>query len=177
MGTLKLYKTIDPNMWGKMVGRVNGVNMAGLYGGTTAMGWKNITKPEHFTWKEYMDFLLNTLPDDVRDHYLEKLEASKKSWRVGGAMDPETIAELKAEGAPAIFTGKTNNRGNKDKEVVQFDDYLDDTNVTDFKRIPTYKRMCICIIKNDWYCKYMGFAQTKRETEKRRTAMEKYRNL
>ena len=177
MGSLKLYKVIDPDNWGKMIGRVNGVNMAGLYGGTTAMGWKNITKPDHMTWKEYMNFLLNTLDEETRNHYLEKLEASKKSWRVGGAMDPETIAELKAEGAPAIYTGKTNNRGKKDKEVVQFDDYLDDTNVTDFKRIPTYKRMCICIMKNDYYCKYMGFAQTKRETAKRKSAMEKYKNL
>lgn len=177
MTSLKLYKVIDPDNWGKMTGRVNGVNMAGLYGGTTAMGWKNITKPDHFTWKEYMDFLLNTLPEDIRNHYLKKLEASKKSWRVGGAMDAQTIAELKAEGAPAIFTGKTNNRGKKDKEVVQFNDYLDDTTVTDFKRIPTYKRMCICIMKNDWHCKYMGFAPTKDEQERRRRAIEKYANL
>lgn len=177
MNTLKLYKVIDPNNWGKMVGRVNGVNMAGLYGGTTAMGWKSITKPEHFTWKEYMNFLLNTLPEDVREHYLKKLEASKKSWRVGGAMDPETIEELKAEGAPARYTGKTNNRGSKTKEVVQFDDYLDDTTVTDFKRIPTYKRMCVCIIKNDYCCKYMGFAPTKIESDRRKAIMEKYKDL
>ena len=36
--SLKLYKVIDPNNWGKLIGRVNGVNFAGLYGGTTAMG-------------------------------------------------------------------------------------------------------------------------------------------
>lgn len=177
MATLKFYKVIDPHSWGKMIGRVNGVNMAGLYGSTTAMGWKSITKPAHFTWEQYMYFLLDTLDEPVRQHYLEKLEASKKSWRVGGAMDPETIRELKEEGAPAIFTGKTNNRGSKTKEVVQFDDYLDDTTVTDFRRIPTYKRMCICIIKNDWSCKYMGFAQTKAEQDRRKKAIEKYANL
>ena len=32
-----------------------------------------------------------------------------------------------------------------------------------FKEIPTYKRMCICILKNDHVCKYMGFALTKKE--------------
>ena len=177
MDTLKLYKVIDPNSWGKMVGRVNGVNFAGIYGGTTAMGWKTITKPDHMTWKEYANFLLNTLPDDVRDNYIKKLEASKKSWKVGGAMDPETIEELKAEGAPARYTGKTNNRGSKTKEVVQFDDYLDDTTVTDFRRIPTYKRLCVCIMKNDYLCKYMGFAPTKQESERRKNVMEKYKNL
>ena len=51
---LRLYQVIEPDTWGKLVGRVNGVNFAGLYGGTTMMGWKSITKPAHFTWKEYM---------------------------------------------------------------------------------------------------------------------------
>ena len=175
--SLKLYRVIDPKNWGKMVGRVNGVNFTAIYGGTTAMGWKSIKKPDGFTWKEYCYFLLDTLDEKTRAHYLEKLESSKKSWLVGGAVDEKTIEELKEEGAPAIYTGKTNNRGNKDKEVVQFEDYLDDTSVTDFRRIPTYKRMCICILKNDWFCKYMGFAQTKNDLEKRRKAIERFKDL
>lgn len=175
--SLRLYKAIDPNNWGRMVGRVNGVNFTAMYGGTTAMGWRSITKPEGFTWKQYCEFLLSTLDERTREHYLAKLEASKRSWRVGGAVDAKTIEELKEEGAPAVYTGETNNRGRKDKEVVRFDDYMDDTGVTDFRRIPTYKRMCICILKNDWYCKYMGFAQTKEESERRRKALERYRNL
>lgn len=81
---------------------------------------------------------------------------------------------LEAEGAPLIRTRTTNNRGAKDKEVIRFDDYLDDTTVEDFKRIPTYKRMCICIMKNDHLCKYMGFAQNKTEIQKRQTAETKY---
>lgn len=87
-----------------------------------------------------------------------KLKASKKSWRVGGARDQKTIQQLVDEGAPVIRTGKTNNRGKKNKEVIQFDDYLDDTTIDNFKAVPTYKRMCICIMKNDTTCKYMGFA-------------------
>lgn len=177
LASLKFYKVIEPNTWGKLVSRVNGVNFAGIYGGTTAMGWKSITKPEGHTWKSYCNFLLNTLDEKTRNHYLKKLEASKKSWLVGGALDEKTIAELKAENADCIYTGKTNNRGNRDKEVVVFPEYLDDTAVTDFRRIPTYKRMCICILKNDYYCKYMGFAQTKTEIALRKSAIEKYENL
>ena len=30
--SLKLYRVIDPNTWGKMIGRVNGVNFTGIYG-------------------------------------------------------------------------------------------------------------------------------------------------
>ena len=56
-------------------------------------------------------------------------------------------------------------------------DYLDDIDISDFKAIPTYKRMCICILKNDHTCKYMGFSQTKTEVEKRREAIKKYENI
>ena len=64
--TLKLYKAIDPNTWGRMLGRVNGVNFTGIYGGTRAMGWQNIKLPEGYTWKEYMYFLLDTLPEQTK---------------------------------------------------------------------------------------------------------------
>ena len=63
------------------------------------------------------------------------------------------IEELKIEGAELIETGKLSNRS-KTKQVIKFNEYLDDTNVTEFKLIPTYKRMCICIMKN-------GFILTK----------------
>lgn len=174
--TLSLYKVIDPVTWGKMVGRVNGVNFTSIYGGTTAMGWKSIKKPSHFTWKEYCYFLLNTLDEKTRTHYLEKLETSIKFWKEkGGALGDDTIAELQNENA--AFTDRGRISKISDKRVVSFNDYPDDTSVTKFKEIPTYKRMCICIMKNDYYCKYMGFAQTKKETEKRKKAMEMFNKL
>lgn len=172
--SLKLYRVVEPNTWGKLIGRVNGVNFSGIYGGTTAMGWKSIKLPAGHTWKSYMYFLLSTLPEATRDNYLKKLEASKKSWLVGGALDAKTIEQLEAENAPMIRTGATNNRGKKNKEVIRFEDYLDDTSVDDFKEIPTYKRMCICIMKNDHCCKYMGFAPTKTEIALRKGAETKY---
>lgn len=177
MDTLKLYKVIDPTNWGKMIGRVNGVNFAGIYGGTTAMGWKSIKKPEHFTWKEYCYFLLDTLDEKTREHYLAKLNTSLKFWKEkGGCISDETIAEMDADGVEYIDKGYTSNYSS-DKKVIAFEDYLDDTNCTNFRELPTYKRMCVCIIKNDYFCKYMGFSQTKAETEKRKRAMEKYKNL
>ena len=176
MDTLHLYKVIDPVNWGKMVGRVNGVNMASLYGGTTAMGWKSITKPAHFTWKEYCFFLLNTLPEDVRENYLTKLKTSIKFWHDrGGALDAETIRELEESGIQFENRGKKCKTSTKD--VCTFDDYPDEAAVTKFKEVPSYKRMCVCIIKNDYLCKYMGFAPTKVESERRAKAIAKYKNL
>ena len=126
--TLKLYKVIDPFNWAKLVGRVNGATFAAIYGGTSAMGWKNIEKPSHFTWKEYCYFLLNTLNEDLRQHYIKKLNSFIEFW----------------------------------KEQGEFD---------------CYKDMCTCILKNDYFFKNMEFAQTKKKKEKRKSAIDKYRNL
>ena len=177
--SLKLYKVIDPRNWARMLGRVDGVNFSGIYGGTTAMGWKSIKLPDGHTWKSYMHFLLDTLPPDSKKNYLDKLRVSIRSWGAdaGGALSPETIAELEAEDAPIIRTGLISNRGAKNKEVIQFEDYMDDTTVTAFKEIPTYKRMCICIMKNDHLCKYMGFGQNKTETAKRQSASARYKDI
>lgn len=174
--TLKLYKVIDPNNWGKMVGRVNGVNFVGLYGGTTAMGWKTIKKPEHFTWKEYCYFLLNTLDEKTRNHYLKKLNKSIEVWREKGCcVSDTTIKELERDGIK--FENKGRVKPHVDKDVIIIDEYLDDTDCTNFREVPTYKRMCICIMKNDYFCKYMGFGQTKEEFNKRQNAIKKYKNI
>lgn len=175
--TLKLYKVIDPKNWGKMVSRVNGVSFAGLYGDTSAMGWKSIKKPSHFTWKEYCYFLLNTLDEKTKEHYLEKLNTSIKFWKEkGGCLDDKTISELEEDNVQFTDKGIAKNK-NSSKRVISFEDYLDDTNCTKFRDIPTYKRMCVCIIKNDYSCKYMGFAQNKKDLDKRKKALKKYAKL
>lgn len=43
--SLKLYRAIDPEMWGKMINRINGVNFTAIYGGTTAVGWHKMVLP------------------------------------------------------------------------------------------------------------------------------------
>lgn len=172
--SLKLYKVIEPHTWGKLVSRVNGVNFTGLYGGTTAAGWKSIAKPEHFTWKQYMEFLLDTLPDPTKQNYLAKLETSIKFWKEkGGVLSDDIINELDSLSIKYEF-GTHNYK--TDKKAVKME-YLDDLDISDFKSIPTYKRMCICILKNDHLCKYMGFSQTKREMQKRKEAIKKYAKI
>ena len=172
---LKLYKVLEPDTWGLLVGRVNGVNFTGLYGGTTAMGWKKITKPAHFTWKQYMYFLLDTLPEETRKNYLYKLGVSIKFWKErGGCLSDETIKELRDAGVNIEVSDHTNYKTSK-KPVRM--DYLDDIDIKEFREIPTYKRMCICIIKNDHLCKYMGFSLTKDEMKRRKAIQEKYKDL
>lgn len=176
IGSLKLYKVVEPNIWGKMVGRVNGANFAAIYGGSSAVGWKNVKLPTGHTWRSYVEFLLKTLPDETRKTYEEKFATSLEFWaKKGGVLSEETIAELQQMGIKVSIRGTTNYK--TDKVAVTFDEYPDDWDGSDFQLVPSYKRMAVCILKNDHLCKYMGFSQTKREMEKRKAAIEKYSNL
>ena len=56
-------------------------------------------------------------------------------------------------------------------------EYIDDIDIPEFKEIPSYKRMCVCILKNDHICKYMGFTMNKLEKDIRNNVMEKYKFL
>lgn len=173
--SLKLYKVIDPKNWGKMIGRTNGVNFAGLYGGTTAMGWKNIKLPPGHTWKSYMEFLLTTLPDEAADNYRKKLQTSIDFWKnKGGCLSNEVIDKLNELEVPIQVISQTNYQTTKFPVRM---DYQDDIDITEFTEIPTYKRMCVCIMKNDHLCKFMGFSATKTETEKRKQAEQKYKEI
>lgn len=139
------------------------------------MGWQNIKLPEGYTWKEYMYFLLDTLPEETKQSYLEKLRVSREFWKYkGGCLDLSTIRKLTDLGIKFYVQKKTNYK--TDKLPVQMD-YLDDIDIAEFKEIPTYKRMCICILKNDHVCKYMGFALTKKEKLRRDRVMQKYKNI
>lgn len=172
ISTLHLYRAIDPETWGRMVGRVNGANFASLYGRTSAIGWQSIRLPEGLTWERYMHFLLTTLPERTRRNYLEKLSVSIRFWREkGGCLGEETIARLRAAGVELEVGGKSGYR--TAKRPVRME-YLDDIDLPEFSKLPTYKRVCICILKNDHACKYMGFTPNKNEAVRRKKIMEKY---
>lgn len=172
---LKLYKVIDPKNWGKMIGRTSGVNFAGLYGGTTAMGWRSIKLPAGHTWKTYMEFLLSTLPKETADGYKKKLQISQTFWRErGGVLSKAVQKKLKKLGVKFKVGSETNYKTDKLPVTME---YQDDVDIEEFREVPTYKRMCVCIMKNDHLCKYMGFSLTKTETQVRAEAEKKYRSV
>lgn len=173
--SLKLYRVIEPNTWGKLVSRVNGVNFTGIYGGTTAMGWHSIKLPKGHTWESYMHFLLSTLPQDIRANYLDKLSVSIKFWREkGGVLSDATIHKLKDAGVKIKVLSETNYKTSKHPVCME---YIDEIDIAEAKEIPTFKRMCICIMKNDHLCKYMGFTLNKNDMARRKNIIEKYKAL
>ena len=173
--SLYLYKAIDPDTWGRMIGRVNGVNFTAIYGNSYAMGRQSPKLPPGHTWKSFMEFLLSTLPEESRRNYLGKLETSIKFWRTkGGCLSEETIQRLQDLNIPIEVRNTTNYK--TDKRPVMME-YLDDINIPEFREIPTYKRMCICILRNDHACKYMGFALTKEEKKMKDYILKQYQNI
>ena len=128
------------------------------------------------SWKSYCYFLLGTLDDKLREHYERILATSIEYWcKKGGFVSEEIMKEVEMLRCSYEDCGKSERY--KNQRIVKFDKYPDDCDTKSFSKLPSYKRMCVCIMKNDYYCKYMGFGQTKEAAEKRRKAIEKYRNL
>lgn len=178
---LKLYKVICPNIWAKMIGRVDGVNFGGIYGGTTAMGWRKITKPPHFTWKEYAFFLIDTLPKHTKNKLLYHLERLNQSWAEDGyGRNPTVIKQMESEGIKIEKTGKDDPRCIKDGyyEIIKLKNgFPDETSVSDFRHCPNWKDVCIAIMKNDFTFQTLGVSRTKEDLKRRRNIMKKYKNL
>ncbi|MDR1368998.1 MAG: DUF3440 domain-containing protein [Dysgonamonadaceae bacterium] len=173
--SLSLYRAIDPDMWGKMICRVNGVNFTAIYGNTSAVARYKVTLPKGHTWESYMNFLLSTLPEEIRLNYLKKLSVSVNFWRnKGGCLSMDTIKKLQDCGIEIAVVNQSNYRTTKSAVKME---YQDDINMSDFKSLPTFKRICVCILKNDHLCKYMGFAMTRKEIENRERVMNFYQNI
>src|SRR6185437_7570983 len=138
----------EPDTWARMVGRVNGANFTAIYGGTSAMGWRHVTLPPGHTWQSFVQFLLGTLPSETRATYEAHFATSVEFWaKRGGVLAAETIAELRALGIKMRVRGKTNYKTSN--AAVVFDEYPDDWQGSEFPLVPSYKRMAICILKND----------------------------
>jgi predicted phosphoadenosine phosphosulfate sulfurtransferase len=43
--------------------------------------------------------------------------------------------------------------------------------------IPSWKRMCFCILKNDHLCRFMGFGPTKEQQKRINTIRDKYKSV
>ena len=105
---INLYRVIEPEMWAKLIGRVQGANFAALYANTKALGWRHIDLPPGHTWRSFVEFLLSTLPEDIRRNYRDKFATSIKFWREkGGVLSQKTIQDLQRMGIPCHVSPKT----------------------------------------------------------------------
>lgn len=177
--SLNLYRVIDPEIWVKLVGRVQGANFTSIYGRTKAMGYRNVSLPEGYTWKSYTMFLLDTLPARLRNNYIRKFNSSIDFWhKTGGGLDEETIQELETHGYQIRRNGVSNYTLSKKPRVVFIGKIPDNTDdIKSSKDIPSWKRMCYCILKNDHTCRFMGFGVTRQQQKNIDLIREKYKSL
>lgn len=177
--SLNLYRVIDPAIWTKLVGRVRGANFACIYGKTKAMGYRNLTLPEGHTWKSYTKFLLDTLPARLRNNYIKKFNTSIEFWhKTGGGLEEKTIEELLEHGYNIRRNGISNYTLMKNSRVVfigKLPDHTDD--IKSSKDIPSWKRMCYCILKNDHICRFLGFGLTRQQQYHIDILKQKYRAI
>lgn len=177
--SLNLYRVLDPEIWTKLVGRVRGANFASIYSRTKAMAYRNISLPEGHTWKSYTKFLLDTLPTRLSRNYAKKFSTSIQFWHeVGGGLDEEVIQELKEHGYPIKRNGVSNYTLNKKSRIIFTGPIPDNTDdIKSSKDIPSWKRMCYCILKNDHICRFMGFGLTRQQQKHIDVIRKKYKSL
>lgn len=176
---LSMFRIIEPKTWSKVVNRVSGANFGNIYSNTKIMG-ANYTLPKNHTWKSFTKFLLSTLPPETAQHYKSKFIKFIKYWnKTGCPMQEEFINILEEHYSESIInTHEFSKRGKGDKEVIKFKKIIDEVPGVDNKDdILTWKRMCMCIIKNDFTCKSLSFGMTKDLTVRQQAIMNKYKNI
>lgn len=176
---LNLFKVIEPTTWSKVVNRVSGANFGNIYHGTKIMK-ANYTLPKNHTWKSFTKFLLGTLPGSTRAHYLEKFIKFIKYWnRKGCPVTDDMIEILKKDFSEYVtVTDEISNRGAKNKIIVKFKKLPDEIPNLDVKKdFPSWKRLAMVLIKNDYVCKSLSFQATKDLVTREGKLIERYKNL
>lgn len=135
---LWLYHVIEPETWGKVVARVNGANSGALY--TREAG--NITGNFKIT------------------------KPAGHSWQsfakmLLGSLPPASKEQF--ENKVAVFLNWYSERGYPNGIPDEADLKLESD-----KKIPSWRRICKALLRNDYWCKGLSFSQTKSE------AYEKY---
>lgn len=175
--SLGLYRVIDPHVWAKLCARVQGANFIATYG--KQLSYKSFKLPPGHTWKSFVKFLLDTLPEEVATNFKQRFIQSFKVWgRVGRGLREETIQELQENGVRFRVNGHTvhGNKTLRRVRIQRFPDHLDMLSCHN-SDVASWKRFAITILKNDHVCKYMGLAPTKEQMVRQREIMEKYKKL
>lgn len=131
---LWLYQIIEPETWGKVVARVNGANQGALY----AKDPGNI-----------LGNLKITLPEGHTWESFAKLILASMPDK----------SRIHFENKIAVFLKWYQDRGYPNG----IPDYADPKDEA-AKRVPSWRRICKTLLRNDYWCKGLSFTQTKSES-------------
>jgi len=143
---LWLYQILEPGTWHKLLNRVSGVNSGALYAQESGNinGNNKVTKPDDFTWEQYTNFLLKTLPKPMRENYRQRFKKFIAQWKKRGY-------HVMPDAAP------------KELETKEW--------------APSWRRMCRCILRNDYYCKGLGQTQPTSEAYQKFKEMKQVKKI
>jgi len=174
--SLNMYRVIDPDIWVRLVSRVQGANFIATYG--KQLNYNSFKLPEGHSWKSFTKFLLDTLPTEVAENFKSRFIQSLRYWsRIGRGLSDEVIEDLTSNKIKFSLGEKTRH-GNKNKTCVKMipPDHLDMLKCNN-SEVTSWKRFALTIMKNDHTCKYMGLAPTNGQSKRQREIMEKYKNI
>ena len=175
--SLGLYRVIDPHVWAKLCARVQGANFIATYG--KQLNYRTFNLPPGHTWKSFVKFLLDTLPEEVAANFRKRFIQSIRYWaRVGRGLPRDIIAALRKHGVPHKENGPTPHGGNGLTRVIikRPPDHLDMLPCNN-SMVTSWKRFAVTILKNDHTCKYMGLVPTREQADRQRAITEKYSRL
>lgn len=133
---LDLFRKVEPETWFKVVERVAGANYGNIYRGLKILGNGQVVKPDEYTWREYANFLLNTIPKWQAHVYRERIDQFLAWW------DAE-------EGWPRAEV--------PDARLPRDDPRWLRPAGTRHRKTPSWERIAKCILKNDLNCKTLSF--------------------
>lgn len=86
---LWIYQIIEPVTWSKFTARMAGVNNAALYSKDRGniLGNGKVTLPDGHTWESFANFLLESMPPTISNHYKNKIAVYVKWYRERGYPD------------------------------------------------------------------------------------------
>lgn len=175
--SLGLYRVINPHIWARLCARVQGANFVATYG--KQLDYKSIKLPDGHTWKSFVKFLLDTLPQESAENFKLRFAQSIKFWaRVGRGLHDDVIEELRSIGVKFRLNGLTPHGSKKLSRVCITvpPDHVDGLSKNN-SDVTSWKRFAITILKNDHTCKYMGLQPTHEQAKRQRAIMEKYKNI
>jgi predicted phosphoadenosine phosphosulfate sulfurtransferase len=131
---LDLWHKVEPDTWFRVLDRVTGANYGSRYARQKMLGYhRGLKVPEGHSWKSYTFFLLSTLPDVMRERYLSNFAVFLEWWMRHGYPSFDSVF---------------------DDETL----YLKDSGR---RRLPSWRRLALAIMKNDFLCKTLSIGQIK----------------
>ena len=131
---LWLYQILEPDTWQKLVARVEGCNFGARYSKSQGriLGYYRFELPPGLSYRQYSKYLLKTMPPHVEKHYRDRIFKFLQWWRKNGPQ----------------------------KGVTCIPDYAE-SKLESRKQVPSWRRICKVLIKNDYWCRGLSFGYNK----------------